>query len=320
MRISLNKAIIIPILITLGFAVSGQNTSKELMSQHTSFFSFVWSNDFINQTDRYFSNGFDLMLVHPFMDRSPSRFLLIKTNKSDEVHHGVTLVHHFFTPDNLFETEILKSDRPYASYLLLGHRQTEFFHQRKIKFQSELQLGILGRYSGGRTLQNNLHELFPGSSPSLGWQNQLNTDLALNYSLKIEKGVLSTSYMEIIPTAATRLGIPYTDISAGFLLRTGRLNEYFTSFGLPSKHRPHFYFFSEIEGRLVFYNATLQGGVLSDHPHTLSQIHPWLLKADVGAVVGFRKWRLEYHFNILSPEYKGGMTHRWGALHFFWAI
>jgi hypothetical protein len=274
----------------------------------------------MNQTDRYFSNGFDLMLVHPFMDRSPSRFLLVGTKNSDEVYHGITLVHHFFTPDDLFETNILKTDRPYASYLLLGHRRTEFFYQRKIKFQSEFQLGLLGRYSGGRTLQNNLHELFPGSAPSLGWQNQLNSDAAMNYSLQVEKGIFTKPFFEIIPGAKARLGIPYTDISAGVLLRSGRLNEYFTSYGLKSKHRPFFYLFGQIEGRWVLYNATLQGGLFNDHPHTLDRIHPWVVQATTGIAVGFKKWRLEYLYVLLSSEYHKGKMHRWGAFQFVWAI
>jgi len=202
-------------------------SAQEVFSWDEPVLEFVWSNDFVNQTDRYFSNGFELTLYHPFMKKSPTRFLLLPDAWANKVVHGLTLTHHFFTPDQLFVSDIVANDRPYASYLLAGHRKIAFNQERKMKLLTALQVGLLGKFSGGESVQNGIHELLPASKPATGWENQINPDFALNYSLRFEKGIVSNHHFDLIPHGGARVGIPYTDVDAGIYFRFGKYSDYF---------------------------------------------------------------------------------------------
>ena len=168
--------------------VFGPTSGQENNTSGFPVFEVKWSNDIFHQTDRNFTNGIDLAFYHPVFKKSPVRYIMLPHKDADITWQGLTLSQHFFTPRELFSTEIVSQDRPYASYLLLGHKKISANPNRFVKRTSEIQIGILGKNSGGKALQNGIHFVLPASEPAIGWENQIHTDLALNYSMKYEKG------------------------------------------------------------------------------------------------------------------------------------
>lgn len=290
-----------------------QSIKAQPLAQQESFAEIKWSNDFFNQTDRYFSNGFDLAVYHQFMKKSPTRFVLLPSPKANEVYHSLTLTHHLFTPDHLFSEEIQSWERPFASYALLGHKKTALYSRRKIRLESEFQVGIMGKYSGGESVQNGIHKILPASRSAIGWSNQLGSDLALNYHVRGEKGIVSSRYFALVPHGDIRAGIPYTDASAGLYFQIGKFPDYFEKMTLFSDQGINYYAFADFSGRYVLYNATLQGGLINDSPHTLLQVNPFVSEFKFGFAVGFRSVSLEYTQHYISQEYTKGMQHKWGT-------
>lgn len=306
MRIAVKVAIV---FLLLSFQLTGHGLHAQ---KHDTRLEFKWSNDFFFQTDRYFSNGFDLAIYSPEISKSWISHILIQPSHSTEIHHAITITHHFFTPDNLFTTSVDRQDRPFASYLLAGQRKSSLSLFQGMVIESELQVGILGRLSGGKMVQNGIHSLLPASEPSLGWGNQLNPDLALNYRTTIEKALIIGPFTDLSLLCEGRLGVPYTDFSMGLEAYAGKnISPYRVS-----DNEPGWGIRARTQGRLVGYNATLQGGLFARNIYEMQSINRMLASSLVAFVFSSRKFMAEAGAEWLTPEYPGGRLHRWGYVKF----
>jgi hypothetical protein len=175
-------------------------------------------------------------------------------------------------------------------------------------------VGILGRHSGGKTLQNGIHLVLPASEPADGWDNQLNTDLAINYSLRYEKGILNDKVLNLIPYGEAKVGVPYTWFGGGLRGQVGKMNNYFSSIGVTKSDGWELYAFGDIGGRYVLYNGALQGGLLNTSVHTIDNINPWVYTINAGLVFAVKSFSFEYGSILLSKEYEGGSEHKWGYI------
>jgi len=304
-------------LAIVSLLLSFQLTGTGLFAQKQDIrLEFKWSNDFFFQTDRYFSNGFDLALYSPEISKSWISHILFQPAYSTEISHAITITHHFFTPDNLFITSVDRKDRPFASYLLAGQRKSSISLFQSMVTESELQVGILGRTSGGKFVQNGIHSLLPASEPSLGWDNQLNPDLAINYRITIEKALIIGTFTDLSFLGEGRLGVPYTDVSMGLQAYAGKN---ISPYRIPD-NKPGWGLRAQTLGRLVGYNATLQGGLFTSNIHELHTINRILANSLVAFVFTSRRFMLEAGAEWLSPEYPGGGLHRWGYVKFTYSL
>lgn len=286
--------------------------SKKNPSNH--IFEFKWANDFVFETDRYFSNGLELTYYAPFLRKSPINYILLPAKKQEIVYYGITITQHFFTPDELFSAFVNEQDRPFASYLLIGQVKVSINRQKGLKMHSGLQVGLLGKYSGGESIQNNIHEILPTSQPALGWLNQIQPDLALNYLIRIEKGLLRNKNFEIIPLASLKAGIPYTETGGAVKIRLGKLNDYFSGNSFKREKPWQIYVFIEMGGKYVFYNATLQGGLFNNNPYVMSDISHWVAQLNTAIAFSVRGFGIEFGQHFITPEFNSGMPHKWGYL------
>ncbi|WP_187632150.1 lipid A-modifier LpxR family protein [Hymenobacter lutimineralis] len=104
----------------------------------------------------------------------------------------------------------------------------------------------------------------------------------------------------------------------------GQRTATFGSLGVNSKAgragQPRLQAYGEVqaEGRLVGYNATLQGGLLNHrNPYVLpaSAIRRTIVVTSTGTVgLGYAGLRLEALPTWISPEFTGSRTHRWNTL------
>jgi hypothetical protein len=239
---------------------------------------------------------------------------MLPNKEDDNVWYGITLTQHFFTPRELFTTDVIYTDRPYASYLLFGHQKVSTNSLKHIKRTSEIQVGILGKYSGGKSLQNGIHYVLPASKPATGWDNQISPDLALMYSLRIEKGIINQKNFLLAPYLDTKLGVPYTNMGGGVYARAGLMNNFFEILSVPKNKKWELYAFADFNTSYVVYNGVLQGGLFNESIHTLQNINPWVFSLKAGFVFSIKKFSLEYGSVLISPEYETGMGYKWGYI------
>lgn len=98
----------------------------------------------------------------------------------------------------------------------------------------------------------------------------------------------------------------------------GRFQDpYVSSTSVSDNSKVHWYFYGRAQPALVLFDATLQGGLFNrNNPYTLpaSDIRRITFQADYGIALVLRKWYFDYCQSFLSPEFNGGLSHRWGGI------
>jgi len=289
---------------------------------HESCFRLQLDNDIFNYTDRFFTSGLRADLIVPAFRSNPLNFLMIPYWNEGINYYGICVVQNIYTPSTTLTGGILPGDRPYAGYLYVGSYKITNDVSTRIRLSSELQIGIIGPSSLGGALQIAFHTNTPQNKPPLGWEYQIQNDLLLNYRAMIEKGILTTRYLEANLHATGMLGTVITNISGGIYLRTGLFNPYFRNLFLSkwslNKKRGardfQCYFFINPGGRFVGYDATLQGGVFNRTSiYTLSSgdMNRLLFLGSAGLTITHGGIQIKGEQFLLSPEFKNGWWHKW---------
>jgi hypothetical protein len=191
-----------------------------------------------------------------------------------------------------------------------------------VRQSSELQAGILGPSSLAGALQITFHTSTPQNNEPLGWEYQIRNDVLLNYSLTLEKGILSSRNLEINLNSTGILGTVQTHVSGGAFLRTGWFNPYFDQLFFSKRalniQRNHKnlqgYFFISLKGRFIAYDATLQGGLFNrSSPYTIPapEIKRIVMEGSAGIVFSYGGIQIKGEQFLLSPEFENGWWHKW---------
>ena len=286
------------------------------------FFSINFDNDILDYTDRFYTNGIRFDLISPIFHQSPLNKLLLPYWKSGINYYGISLVQNIYTPSTTKVDTILSGDRPYSSYLYFGSFKITNDPKSKFRQSSELDLGVIGPFALGESVQKSFHSGVPPNSEPLGWEYQIKNDVILNYSVMMEKGVYMRRNLEIIGNGSSSLGSLYTNMSGGFRFRTGIMNPYFSNLGL-SRHSKNkeerlkttqVYFFLTGNGKLVGYDATLQGGLFnknSSYSLSASDISRFTFQGTLGLSFVYNGLKIDAEQFLLSPEFHNGWWHKW---------
>lgn len=283
----------------------------------------TFANDATFRTDYYFTQGISANLVLPAFEKSPLNKLLLRPGAYPASYHGMRLVYEGFTPLVISDTLIRQGDRPFAAYLYASHYRILNDAGRRQRFTAALELGFIGPGTGAGKFQTKVHEWLAAPRP-MGWQYQIRTDLVLNYRLTYEKQLLQLGRAaELIGAGRAALGTLHTFAAGDLLLRTGKMNGYFQNLGISSRSNRQglqlfqFYAQAGLSGRLVGYNASLQGGLFNRHnPYTLaaSQLARALRQATAGLVATYKGVSFESSVVWQSPEFDHARRHKW--MHF----
>jgi len=309
--------LIIIFLLFIQIAITGQDSLSLEETNSFSSFEFKWSNDFEYQTDYYYTNGFAFEVFTPWAKGNPINSILFPFNSSELELFSFTLIQDIFTPQEKFSVEDqLDGDRPFAAYILLGFKKVTYNQTSRIRTYLEMQFGVLGPAAHGEEVQNGIHNNLPTSEPVVGWENQISNSLMLNYSASIEKQFYYNNWLEFSGISAAKLGLPYTNVDVGIQSRIGLINPLPKDFEYISSQEWQLFLTLSASGRLVGYNATLQGGLFTESVYTLSNINRFVGYANVGLTLIYKKFKMEYvqHFN--TPEFPGALYHSWGYLLF----
>jgi len=287
-----------------------------------SILTINFDNDILDYTDRFYTNGIKIELIAPALRANPAARALVPYWHAGRNYYGLSLVQNMYTPSTTKIGGILFGDRPYAAYLYLGSFRITLDPVRHIRQTSEIDLGVIGPQSYGEWVQRTFHKDVPTNSEPLGWEYQIKNDLVLNYSVRLEKGIVNRKSVELILSSSADLGTLYTNLSGGFQFRTGLMNPYFDSPGIlslgdrqkPGARKFQFVFFVKGSGKFAGYDATLEGGLINrSSVYTIPSIavSRCVLQGSSGISLGYNGCRLDLEQFILSPEFHNGWWHKW---------
>ncbi len=286
------------------------------------YFRLQLDNDLLDNTDRFYTNGIRLEYICPALSGSPLSKLMVPYWHPGINYYGMALVQNMYTSSKTKEPGILYGDRPYAAYLYVSAFRITNDKAHRMRQTGELQVGIIGPASMGGTVQTWFHESVPTNNRPQGWDYQIQNDLLLNYSVSWEKGLVAKPFFELTATGSGIVGTVYTGLNAGFLLRTGAMQPYFSSLGFSKRsvnlrtgmRNAQYYLFMRASGTAVGYDATLQGGMFNHSSvYTLpaDSITRVRFNGSAGVALSWGGARLDVEQHCISPEFTGGLWHFW---------
>jgi len=298
-----------------------QSDSTCIRSEPENYFIFNYDNDFFSATDRYYTQGILITFIHPVVRYSPFCYALLKLNKHALNYYGLHAEQDVFTPKSIRYNggSVFYGERPFAAVFFISHSLTSINTTKKILLRTQLDLGILGLDAKGEEEQKGIHKAINNIEP-LGWENQLSRDYIVNYTVKTEREISGKKHGEVMISLTARLGTLYTDLGMGFNFRIGIFNPYFKNPGNKKnasirKNNFKIYAVAKVNGRLVAYNATLQGGLTNTgniYELPDKDISRTVADLSAGLVAAYKRVSLEYTKVYITPEFKGGIDHGWG--------
>jgi len=272
------------------------------------------SNDVINKTDYYYTNGLGLTFNHPVLKANPFNKLIPSLPKATDKIYGLSIVQDIYTPEKVDTTAYLPEDRPYVATLMLYMERTSFQPSRKLRLYSGLGLGFIGNIALGEQTQNGFHN-FIGNHIYGGWYNQLDNKLLLNYSFELQKGLHVDKNNQFIATADVEFGNLKTNAGFGYLWRVGKLNPYFESY-VYKKGMQKFFFslYLDVKFKVVLFDATIYQSHSNLNTPSYS-LNNFVFHSRVGATIMYQRFSILFVENFLSPEFSTGLTHRYASIH-----
>jgi hypothetical protein len=286
-----------------------------------------FENDFFGGgTDRHFTHGTHLQCLSKPMkwitdaaDKIPwfsAEKALKHPEKALEARASLSLGQNIYTPENTTSPELVTGDRPYAGWLYMGFGLVA--NQGLKRYDKlELELGVVGPYSGAEKVQTFWHSAFDLQVPK-GWDNQLKNEpgVVLYYEQARRVGRRNIFYglgMDVIPHFGGSIGNVFTHAALGFTIRLGP--DLQDDFGSP-RIRPSlpgggylrrkkgftWYLFTELEGRAVLRNIFLDGNSFTDS-HSVDK-KPFVGDLQAGIVVKMNRIRLNYTQIFRTKEFK----------------
>jgi len=272
---------------------------------------YHYANDTFTSTDYYFTQGMGLHYVSPALLGSPLAIPLPDLGQGSRREVSLRWRYEGFTPEEIDRTAIQVGDRPFSSYMTLGHRSQVHAAEGSASLWAEWALGYIGPAVGAREFQSEIHRHTGGKDP-LGWRNQIRGDpivqLEVGYAHRLFR---HASLVDAFAELELRGGTLFSDATSRLRLRFGLLG---APLGPPEELR--LYLWGSLEARAVGYNATLEGGVFNDSRYTLAA-------NDVARLVAVAKWGaqleigpfgLGFSFAFTSREFRRGRSHAWGQL------
>lgn len=272
---------------------------------------YHYANDTFTSTDYYFTQGMGLHYVSPALLGSPLAIPLPDLGAGSRREVSLRWRYEGFTPEEIDRTAIQAGDRPFSSYMTLGHRTQVYTAEGASSLWVEWAVGYLGPAVGAREFQSEIHRHTGGKDP-LGWRNQIRGDPIVQLELGWTQRLFRhASLVDAFAELDLRGGTLFSDATLRLRLRFGLLG---APLGPPEELR--LYLWGSLEARAVGYNATLEGGVFNDSRYTLAA-------NDVARLVAVAKWGaqleigpfgLGFSFAFTSREFRRGRSHAWGQL------
>ncbi len=313
------KVYFLLLALFINLSIEAQTVDNSSYFRNIPSFQYIrlhYENDVFSNSDKYYTQGINLEFVHPSVKKFFVSKILIKP-ANNEIKYGVSVELNGYTPISIEYEEILKGDRPFAAVLILKTFSIATNSASKEKISSSISAGVMGPAALGKEIQTGIHKAIGGKKP-LGWSNQIQNDIILNYQVDYERMLFSYNpYFFLSGTMGAKAGTLSDKIYSSFTIMIGLFENPATP-GL-QKRKIQFYFFEQPLINLLAYDATLQGGVFnksSRHVISSSDINRITFQNNIGVVLKTKKFYLEYVKSFLTKEFKTGGRHSWGGVRF----
>lgn len=313
MKRFLLAAFVLSTLVAYGQRVENASLYRNIGSEH--YVRVNYENDFFALSDEYYTQGINLEFVAPAIAKFPLAKLLFR-NDHLATRTGIAIEHQGFTPSNILTGEVLQNDRPYSSSLMLKTFSIVSNPHTNHRLVTQLSLGVIGPWAMGKEIQTALHEKINPDKVPKGWKNQVHNDIILNYQIDYEHGLWVKRNFIVTARGGARAGTYNTRLSSSFTLMGGWFDNPFQFANTRDKDF-QIYLYAEPQLNLVIYDATLQGGLFNDrNPYTLdrNEISRLVFQQNVGLVVKFKSFFMEYAQTVMTREFKTGTPHSWGSV------
>ena len=277
-----------------------------------SYFRFNYDNDFFTATDKDYTQGYNLELVAPFLEKNPLNFMFPAPKRSVN-KYGLSIEHIGFTPEQYQLPDIQFGDRPFAAAIMLKSFSIATDTVKKSRTTSSLSIGIIGPGAFGREMQAGIHRLIDDKEP-LGWRHQIKNDVVLNYSLGYEKRLWCyNDLFSLRARANAQVGTLFTHLSSGINSTFGLIDSPF----IGERKGFRLYLYAQPTVQLIGYDATLQGGLFNrDGPYTISgdKVERITGQFDFGLILKTRTLYFEYTRSLITKEFESGQASAWGGV------
>ncbi len=318
--------------------------------------SIYFDNDLFSDTDRDYTNGTKFSVISPdlpsiasYLDNSDygvisrraAKWLELLGERLDDGYRRLnlfnisgpsvesqyniemTLGQQMYTPDDIFEKDLITTDRPYSGWLYIGgslHRKTENTLETLT-----VEIGVVGPLSLARETQDFVHDDLRSIPTAQGWDHQLKNELGINLLIerkerlfRKEIGVIGidalchygVSLGNVLTFANFGAELRYglnlpDDFGEALLGRSGNSNIR----GIQANRDEHrdflsCYLFTGIDGRGVLRNIFLDGNTFEDS-HSVDKEN-WVGDLSMGISWLFNeKVKISYAQVFRTREYKG---------------
>ena len=231
--------------------------------------------------------------------------------------YGLTFNLFGYTPINTNSDSILYGDRPFSSALSIGYFSLSTDSVNNQRINSTLSLGLVGPLALGERIQTTIHRWLNNKLPR-GWQHQVANDIIINYAINYEKKILTYKKMFLLNgVGQAKFGTLDIKISSGINFMAGYFNNPYKDRSSERKKKFELYLYGQGRVHAIGYNALLQGGLLNrNSPYTITNrnITRFVIQADAGIAMNFKKILLTYSRSYISKEFSPGKTHQWGGI------
>jgi lipid A 3-O-deacylase len=275
-----------------------------------------YDNDFYGKTDYYYTQGYQLELVNPFLRKSPVSRALVRL-KASRTKYGLSFEHYGFTPTSIRSDTILSGDRPFTGVILLKSFSISVDAEKRRRLASVLSIGMIGPAAFAGRMQATIHRWTNNAVPH-GWQYQIRNDIVVNYELSHEREIFNIENIVSLNTnAKVSLGTLLDKAHAGFTLTAGRFDSPFRK--TEKKHSKNFqlYLFTQPLVGTIGYDASLQGGIFNrNSPYVIKSesIQRFTFQNTFGIAAHIWKAHFEYSQTFITKEFSTGLRHRWGGI------
>ncbi len=316
----------------------------EIHAQGVNFFRIEESNDIFSDVndDRYFTQGIKFEVMGTNIGKLYKEiglrtfFVKIGEDTLHKDHYSILFTQDFYTPSDKDADTVILNDRPFAGTMYVTFRNTSVSLAKRQRIMSEISLGVLGPAALGRQMQDGVHTVlsrYNSDTDIKGWDYQLHNDLYFNYWLHLENAVFSSKFLEANSIYEFNLGTIYDDFGIGGRMRVGIFKSFFdTNLGLTTrqdkfetvgkmlKTTTQLYVFFNPIGKMVLYNALLQGGVINnligteEHRMPADQISRFVVVGNYGLGFIMGRFKLELVEYFRSKEFDTGYNHNYGNI------
>lgn len=278
-----------------------------------SYFRFNYDNDFFSASDKNYTQGYNFEFANPIFEKNPINFIFIKP-RQDFNTFGLSIEHIGFTPSDFVSSEIQIGDRPFAAAIYLKSFSISIDTLKKTRLSQSLSIGLIGPGAFGKEMQTEIHKRTGNKIPG-GWDNQIQNDLVLNYSIEHEKQMYRYSdFISVQSQASLQLGTLFTNASIGFNTTFGILD---SPFALSKNSSPFkIYAYAQPAVSVIGYDATLQGGIFTtDNPYFIrsKNVERFTAQIEYGLILKYKKLYLEYTRTAITREFTSGHSAKWGG-------